>query len=58
MREEVGWRRWFLPRWPADVSDRLISFLEICAFPPIRNKKANGWGTGLIQNHTVRDLVD
>jgi hypothetical protein len=39
------------------VSDRLISFLEACAFPPIRKKKANGWGTGLIQIHTVKDLV-
>jgi hypothetical protein len=35
----------------------LISFLEVCAFPPIRQKKANGWGTGLIQLHTVRDLA-
>ena len=35
----------------------MISFLEVCAFPPIRQKKANGWGTGLIQIHKVRDLV-
>jgi hypothetical protein len=34
----------------------LISFLEVCAFPPIRQKKANGWGTELVQIHTVRDL--
>jgi len=40
------------------VSDRLISFLEVCAFPPIREKKANGWGTELIQIYTVRDLAD
>jgi len=34
----------------------MISFLEVCALPPIRQKKANGWGTELIQIHTVRDL--
>ena len=34
----------------------MISFLEVCAFPPIRQKKANGWGTELMQIHTVRDL--
>ena len=34
----------------------MISILEVCAFPPIRQKKANGWGAELIQIHTVRDL--
>ena len=34
----------------------MISFLEVCAFPPIRQRKANGWGTELIQIHTVREL--
>src|SRR5271156_6512306 len=34
-----------------------LSLLEVCAFPPIRQKKANGWGTELIEIHTVRDLV-
>jgi hypothetical protein len=37
------WRR----EWDrTQVSARLISFLGVCAFPPIRKKKANGWGTG------------
>jgi hypothetical protein len=35
----------------------LISFLEVCAFPPIRQKKANGWGTGPIHIHSVKDLM-
>jgi hypothetical protein len=40
------------------VSDRSISFLEVCAFPPIRQKDANGWGTEVMQGHTISDLVD
>jgi hypothetical protein len=34
----------------------LIPFLEIGAFPPIRKKKANGWGTELVQIQEVREL--
>jgi len=38
--------------------DHLISFLEVCAFPPIRERKANGWGTGRIPIHAAGDRVD
>ena len=37
---------------------RLISFLGVAqpeAFPPIRQKKANGWGTEQVQIQTVRE---
>jgi hypothetical protein len=37
-----------------------MSFLEVAqpeAFPPIRQKKTNGWGTEPMQIHPVRDLA-
>ena len=41
-------------------SGRLIPFLEVAqpeAFPPIRQEKANGWGTDLVLVHTVGYLA-
>ena len=39
------------------VSDRMIMFFEVCAFPPSRQEKAKGWGTELIQTNAVEGLV-
>lgn len=31
--------------------------LVVRGFPPIRQKKANGWGTVLVQGQTIRDII-
>lgn len=38
------------------VYDRPISFIEGCAFLPIRREKANGWSTETIEIHRVADV--